>query len=267
MVSSMCEIDMKHVPGKDIPLADTLSRKSLPDTFPEMSEGMDVQVNAVIANLPISDQKMDTIRQATTADTQLQTLKQTILDGWSEVRQHCPAQIIDFWNYRDELTYVDGIILKGQRVLIPSDCRHTMLEKIHVGHFGVDRCLTRARDVMFWHNMTKYITDYVLKCSICLEHRHSNCKEPLQPSEVPDRPWEVAATDLFMWNNTNYVVLVDYHSRYFEVGRLSDTKAKTVIKNVKKFHVPSRYFTNIKIGQWTTVHIGRVSHFRKRVGF
>ncbi len=55
-----------------------------------------------------------------------------------------------------------------------------MLDKIHISHMGVDKCLKRARDVMFWPNMTKDITDFVLKCSICLEHRNSNCKEPLK---------------------------------------------------------------------------------------
>ncbi len=43
------------------------------------------------------------------------------------------------------------------------------------------------------------------------------------------------ATDLFVWNETNYVVVVDYYSRYFEVGRLRDTKATTVINKIKSF--------------------------------
>ncbi len=52
------DIELIHVPGKDIPVADTLSRKSMPDTYPELSEGMDVQVNAVMTNMPISDKNM-----------------------------------------------------------------------------------------------------------------------------------------------------------------------------------------------------------------
>ncbi len=80
------DIDLTHVPGKDIPLADTLSRKSLPDTYPELSDGMDVQVNAMMTNTPISDQKMDVIRQATHTDSQLQVPKRVLLDGWPEIR-------------------------------------------------------------------------------------------------------------------------------------------------------------------------------------
>ncbi len=40
---------------------------------------------------------------------------------------------------------------------------------------------------------------------------------------------------LFVWNDTNYVVIVDYYSRYFEVGRLKDTKSATVINKIKSF--------------------------------
>ena len=37
-------IEISHVPGKMIPLADTLSRNFLPDTYPEICDGMNVQV-------------------------------------------------------------------------------------------------------------------------------------------------------------------------------------------------------------------------------
>ena len=36
-----------HVPGKQIPVADTLSRKYLPHTMPELSEGIEAQVDLV----------------------------------------------------------------------------------------------------------------------------------------------------------------------------------------------------------------------------
>ena len=229
------DIELTHLPGKAIPLADTLSRKSLPDTYPHLSEGMDIQVHGVISNIPMSDQKMTLIRQHTESDSQLILLRKTILDGWPDNRKDCPASICDFWNYRDELTYVDGMILKGQRILIPTDCRKIMLEKIHTGHFGVEKCLQRARDIMFWPNMTSQITDLVLKCPICLERRNSNCKEPMVPSTIPDRPWQVLATDLFTWNDTEYVLLVDYYSKYFEVSRLTNAKSLTVVNKLKSF--------------------------------
>ena len=42
-----------------------------------------------------------------------------------------------FWNYRDELSILDGLVLKGTRIIIPEQCQE-VLEKLHEGHFGVD---------------------------------------------------------------------------------------------------------------------------------
>ncbi|RXN13855.1 Retrovirus-related Pol poly from transposon [Labeo rohita] len=47
-----------HVPGKNIPVADTLSRKSMPCLDENFSEGTDVQVHTVLSALPVTDAKL-----------------------------------------------------------------------------------------------------------------------------------------------------------------------------------------------------------------
>ena len=112
---SKYDIDIQYVRGRDIPVADTLSRKFLSDTYPELTEGLDDHVHAVMSNLPISDRKMDMLRTATATDLQMQKIKQTVLDGWPDTRSDCHKLLLDFWNYRDEITYIDGILLKGTK--------------------------------------------------------------------------------------------------------------------------------------------------------
>ena len=73
----------------------------------------------------------------------------------------------------------------------------------------------------------------VLKCPICLEYSLSNQKEPMIPQPIPTTPWETVATDLFIWNNSNYLLVVDHFSRYFEIAKLPDTKSSTVIHYTK----------------------------------
>lgn len=58
------DIDMEIVPGKDIPFADTLSRKYLPDTYSEIAEVLEIHVHAVMSQLPVSDGKMQLIRSS-----------------------------------------------------------------------------------------------------------------------------------------------------------------------------------------------------------
>ncbi|XP_014677177.1 PREDICTED: uncharacterized protein K02A2.6-like [Priapulus caudatus] len=123
--------------------------------------------------------------------------------------------------------------MKGETIVIPRSMCREMLDRIHVGHMGIAKSRQRARDIMYWPKMNSEIADMVSKCSTCLEHRNSNQKEPMIPSQIPTKPWEMVATDLFTLNGENYLLIVDYYSRYFEVAKLSDTKSATVIMHTK----------------------------------
>ena len=73
------DLEFQHLPGKSIPLADALSRKFTHDTYPEIGKSLDAHVFSVVGNLPISDQKLQAIRNATASDQQFLTLTSTIL--------------------------------------------------------------------------------------------------------------------------------------------------------------------------------------------
>ena len=91
----------QYLPGRDIPVPNTSSRKPLLDTFPKLSEKADIQVNMVMSNVPVSDRKMLEIRHQTAKEAQLVTLKQTILSGWPNRKSQCPSTLTDFCFYRD----------------------------------------------------------------------------------------------------------------------------------------------------------------------
>ena len=95
------------------------------------------------------------------------------------------TQILEYWNFRNQLSVINGLVMNGEKIIIPQELRAEILCKIHSAHFGIQLCLRRARDVMFWPRISKDIIEMVSKCSICLEHRNANPKEPLIPLEVP----------------------------------------------------------------------------------
>ena len=122
-------------------------------------------------------------------------------------------------------------------MVIPHSLRPSMLESIHIGHMGMTICIRRAQDIMFWPKMSSEIQDMVGNCSVCLERRDSNYKEPLISHPIPDRPWQVVSTDLFTWNDQDFVVVVDKFSRFIEVERLSSSRSSLVIRKIKSiFH-------------------------------
>jgi hypothetical protein len=98
------DLNVTFVPGKYIPVGDLLSRKSLPETYPELSDGLDLHIHTVLSSLSVSDRKLEQDKQATLYDQQCQTLTKVILNGWPENRSDCPPSITEYWNHRDELS-------------------------------------------------------------------------------------------------------------------------------------------------------------------
>ena len=108
-----------------------------------------------------------------------------------------------------------------------------MLRQIHLGHLGIERCKSRAREVLFWPRMNQDITNVVAKCGICQKHQFQQPKEPMTEKDVPDYPWQRIASDLFELEKENYLVLVDYYSCYPEVMKLRETTSTAVINAMK----------------------------------
>ncbi|CAC5373081.1 unnamed protein product [Mytilus coruscus] len=60
-------------------------------------------------------------------------------------------------------------------------------------------------------------------------------------SETPKLPWMTVGTDIFYWNNNNYLLIVDYYSRYFEIAKLENIRVITHMKSVFARHgIPSK---------------------------
>ena len=127
----------------------------------------------------------------------------------------------------------EGVLFKGEKVIIPSSMRTEMLKCIHSSHLGIEKCKRRARDVLFWPGMNSRIQDVVSNCSICNRYQRRNTKEPLLSHETPQRPWSRVVADMFELNGKSYLTLVDYYSGFIEVNLIHDTTSKQVITYCK----------------------------------
>lgn len=118
--------------------------------------------------------------------------------------------------------------------MIPASLRQKLMIKLHSSHTGIQSCLRRARELIYWPGMNKDVVDYISKCDLCASQQNAQGKEPLIQHEQPSRPWEKVATDMFTYNDKNYLCTVDYYSDYFEVDLLSRTTGEVVIGKLKK---------------------------------
>ena len=187
---------LEWIPGKEMIFADHLSH----NVGHESSEvptcqGLDLKINYVFLNA--SNDRCVSLAQESDKDETLVALKNVIIKGWPQMRSECPLQLRDFWSYRDELSILDGLVLKGTRIIIPSACHDEVLEKLHKGHFGVERTKLRARDSVYWPSMYKDIENMVRSCDKCQEFARRNHKDPIISRELPLVAWTLLELDLF----------------------------------------------------------------------
>ena len=69
-------------------------------------------------------------------------------------------------------------------------------------------------------------------CS-CIQYQNKQQKETLIQHDIPKQVWAKVGTDLFSIFNQNFVILVDYTSKVFEVSLLPNTLSETVISHTK----------------------------------
>ena len=108
-----------------------------------------------------------------------------------------------------------------------------MKQKVNSPHMGIDSCLRRAREHIYWPGMSAEIKQQIEACERCGKFGMNQPKEPLMPHEVPSRPWEKVGADIFEHEDKEYLITVDYYSNFWEVDRLPDMKASTVILKLK----------------------------------
>ena len=241
------ELEVVYRPGKMMHLADTLSRAFLPRT--ETSPGsmdnvhiMDVsdleleiaQINQ-LEGTKVSDVRLAEIRTAMETDDQLKRVRSTILAGWpEELSQQMQKDLSPYHTFREELTVENGIILKGERVVVPLACRDVMLERLHASHNSAKSCIRLARRTVYWPNITKNIMDYVQRCTQCNRFQDEQQREPLISTPVPNRSWEIVSLDLFQSElGKHYLITVDHFSDFYEIDKLHDLSHSGIVPKLK----------------------------------
>ena len=71
------------------------------------------------------------------------------------------------------MTVEDGILFKNRKIIIYRSLKDEYLERIHSGHQGIEKCLEKAKEFVYWNEYANDIKETVEKCSLCQETRRS----------------------------------------------------------------------------------------------
>lgn len=219
---------IQHRPGNENLLADGLSR--LPNVQNKSTIDLDIRVD----NVNFSEDRITKIRRETCQDPILSGLKDIIITGWPEKISQLPSDIRPYWNFRDQLSMEDGILLNGKRIIIPPNQQKDILTQLHTAHLGIEKTKLLASTSVYWLGINKAIDQAVSQCKTCQQHQKAQTPEPLTPHEIPTRPWSVVATDIFDFNHNQYLIIADYFSKFPIVRKLPQPAPSRIVINIMK---------------------------------
>ena len=228
------DLIIRYVPGKYMYMADTLSRAHLPTVSgSEIDDDLVQVVHSLVTNLPVTTTSLDEIKRATAADGILQKVRDFCLSGWPRSIKNVPQSVRSFWHKRDVLHVADDILFADQRIVVPSLLQPQMLTLLHESHFGIEKTKSRARELLYWPNMCADIERIVSQCELCVKYQNNHPREPLISHDIPNERFLKVAMDIMTFRNQEYLVIVDYFSKYPEMIALANKTASAIVLQCK----------------------------------
>lgn len=130
-----------------------------------------------------------------------------------------------------ELSVNGKCLLWGARVIIPEVFRSRMLEMLHEVHQGMSAMKSTARSYFWWPGLDKDIEMTAKRCEKCCQHSNHPPSAEAKPWPTTSRPWSRLHIDYagpFM--GTNFLIIVDAHSKWVEVKMTADTSSTKTIE-------------------------------------
>ena len=215
--------------------ADALSRLPVREQVPvqDCDEEIVIQsVNALFASSVIS--KAD-LQRATAEDSTLTTIMTYVASGWPS-KNAIPASVQPFYKLRDELSVVDGCLMRGERCVIPAQLHNKLISAAHAAHQGIVRTKQRLRELFWWPAMDKAVEEAIATCDLCQtsDKVGKTRNTPLQPVPLPPGPWKKLGIDITgpfeSTRECKYaIVLIDYYSKWVELAFVPEVTSRSVI--------------------------------------
>ena len=246
-----------HVPGRKNAGPDAASRYpthdgehlDLPCEPPNMvkvhynestAEDANITTAACFALQAVSDMvTWEMVREATASDPVLLKLIDIVHKGFPAQARDLTPDLRPYFRYRESISCVDGIILIGERTVIPQQLRENILSSLHAAHQGVGMMIARASDAVYWPSMTTDISKIRNACTHCNRIAKSNPMQPPEDPTHPDYPFQRIASDYFQHGNNDYVVMVDRYSGWPMVYK-SESGANGLVKRLRETFVTFR---------------------------
>ena len=64
-----------------------------------------------------------------------------------------------YWSFREKITILDGIALKGRKIIIPKGLQDKAPKQLHLKHRDIEKTRLLAFESIYWINMNANIEE------------------------------------------------------------------------------------------------------------
>ena len=223
---------VEYQPGSANP-ADYTSRHPVNNPSPEdvgINE-VDHYVAYVVRNAVPKALTLAEVEQEVEKDPVLQAVMFALKSGnWHKPPQNVSlAELSRYENTKDDLTCSDTVILKSNRLVIPSALQERVVDLAHEGHQGIGKTKALLREKVWFPCMDKLVETKVKSCLACQIATPVITREPLLMTKLPNGPFDEISIDFAHVDGETLLLLVDDYSRFPVVETVSSTSAAAVI--------------------------------------
>ncbi len=189
---------------------------------------------AALCQYAISKQQ---IKDATTEDNFLQNVMTAVASQkWSDLDD----SLTPFKRVREELSVADGLLLRGNRKVVPARLQKEMIKIAHKSHQGIVKTKALLRETVWFPGIDWMVEEAIANCLPCqATTTKPGTQEPVRSTMLPDGPWKEVSTDFCgpFKSGEHLLVVIDGYSRFPEVEIVTSTSARSVIPRLDSIFV------------------------------
>ena len=135
-------------------VSDALSR--LPSHNSEYGNKQEVKgLNVLVSKVSpiLSNVTLDMFQKETASDDALSCLELFIMYGWLSTVKYCAELVRPYYSLKEEISFIDGLLFKGQWLIVLNAIRYKTLQVRHQLHIGVAKTLIKSRNsfLLAWY--------------------------------------------------------------------------------------------------------------------
>ena len=169
------------------------------------------------------------------ADPVLKDQHKLVTGGTPGRKEDWPMILQGYFNVPEELSTVGEVVMSSGRAVAPASLQPQVLSLLHKGHCGTTGMGDRARQLVFWPDMSQSILQCRAQCTTCTKIAPSQPAAPPTPLPEPQYPFQYVVSDFFEHCGCNYFLFCDRYSNWLSVFRSKKSNSAAVITQLRSY--------------------------------